>query len=32
MEDFTGKVQLIQEVEPQKVHKTSQRHDDKEAM
>lgn len=32
MEDLTGKIQLIQQVEPQKVHKTSQRQDDKEAM
>lgn len=32
MEDSTGKIQLIEQVEPQKVHKTSQRHGDKQAM
>lgn len=32
MEDLTGKVQLIHQVEPQKICKTTQRHDDKEAM
>lgn len=32
MEDFTGMIQLIQPVEPQKVHKTNQRQYGKEAM
>lgn len=32
MDDLIGKIQVKEQVEPQKAHKTSQRHDDKEAM